>query len=143
MHQGIYIMELLAGEKPLPVDYLKIPNVTFCHPEIGSIGLTEREAKEAGHEIKVGKFPLRANGKALIEGAEDGFAKVIADKETNDLLGVHMIGGNATELIGEAAMAMLFEATPWEIGASVHPHPTISEVIGEAALAVDGMQIHT
>lgn len=143
MHQGMYIMELLAGENPLPVDYLRIPNVTFCHPEIGSIGLTERAAKEAGHEIKVGKFPLRANSKANIEGADDGFAKVIADKETNDLLGVHMIGGNATELIGEASMAMLFEATPWEIGASVHPHPTISEVIGEAALAVDGMQIHT
>lgn len=143
MHQGMYIMELLAGEKPLPVDYLRIPNVTFCHPEIGSIGLTERAAKEAGHEIKVGKFPLRANSKANIEGADDGFAKVVADKETNDLLGVHMIGGNATELIGEASMAMLFEATPWEIGAAVHPHPTISEVIAEAALAVDGMQIHT
>jgi dihydrolipoamide dehydrogenase len=143
MHQGMYIMELLAGEKPLAIDYLRIPNVTFCHPEIGSIGLTEKAAKEAGHEIKVGKFPLRANGKALIEGAEDGFAKVIADKETNDLLGLHMIGGNATELIGEASMAMLFEATPWEIGAAVHPHPTISEVIAEASLAVDGMQIHT
>ncbi len=142
MHQGMFVMAMLAGEKPLPIDYNRIPNVTFCHPEIGSIGLTEKEARDLGHEIKVGKFPLRANGKALIEGAEDGFAKVIADKDTDDLLGVHIIGGNATELIAEAAMAMLFEATPWEIAESVHPHPTISEIIAEAALAVDNLQIH-
>jgi dihydrolipoamide dehydrogenase len=142
MHQGIVVMELLAGEKPVPIDYNRIPNVTFCHPEIGSMGLTEQEAKDAGYDIKVGKFPLRANGKAVIEGLDEGFIKMVADKDTDDILGVHMIGGNATELIGEAALAKLLEATPWEIGVSIHPHPTISEVLGEAALAVDDLQIH-
>jgi dihydrolipoamide dehydrogenase len=142
MHQGIYVMELITGEHPLPIDYMRIPNVTFCHPEIGSVGMTEREAKEQGHELKIGKFPLRANGKAMIEDEADGFVKVIADKDTDDILGIHMVGGHATELIGEAALAKLLEATPWEIGVSVHPHPTISETLGEAALAVDNMQIH-
>lgn len=142
MHQGITVVELLAGEKPLVLDYNRIPSVTFCHPEIGSLGLTENQAKEAGYDVKVGKFPLRANGKALIEDEGDGFIKMIADKETDDILGVHMIGGHATELIGEAALAKLLEATPWEVGLSVHPHPTISEVMGEAALAVDNLAIH-
>ncbi|HEU5423167.1 MAG TPA: dihydrolipoyl dehydrogenase [Nitrolancea sp.] len=142
MHQGIIVMELLAGEKPMPLDYNRVPNVTFCHPEIGSLGLTEEQAKEAGYAVKVGKFPLRANGKAVIEDVADGFIKMVADQETNDILGVHMIGGNATEIIGEAALAKLLEATPWEVGLSVHPHPTISEVMGEAALAVDNLQIH-
>jgi len=116
--------------------------VTYCHPEIASLGLTEREAKEQGRAIKVGKFPFRANGKSLIEGETDGFVKIIADAETNDILGVHIIGNHATELIAEAALAKLLEATPWEIGLSVHPHPTVSEVIGEAALAVDNLAIH-
>ncbi|HLI51186.1 MAG TPA: FAD-dependent oxidoreductase, partial [Thermomicrobiaceae bacterium] len=142
MHQGIVIAELLAGEKPEALNLLNVPNVTFCHPEIGSVGLTEKAATEQGHTIKVGKFPLQANGKALIEGEADGFIKVVADSDTNDILGVHMIGGHATELIGEAALAKLLEATPWEVGLSVHPHPTISEVLGEAANAVDGMAIH-
>ncbi|HET9017857.1 MAG TPA: dihydrolipoyl dehydrogenase [Thermomicrobiaceae bacterium] len=142
MHQGIIVMEMLAGENPMPLDLNRVPNVTFCHPEIGSIGLTEQEATDAGHKIKVGKFPLTANGKARIEGEGEGFAKMIADADTNDILGFHMIGGPATELIGEAALAKLLEATPWEIGLNVQPHPTISEVITEAALAVDGMQIH-
>jgi dihydrolipoamide dehydrogenase len=142
MHQGIIAVELIAGQKPLKLDYNRVPVCTYCHPEIASLGLTEREAREHGYQIKVGKFPLRANGKALIEGDADGFVKIIADAETNDLLGVHIIGGHATELIAEAALAKLLEATPWEIGQSVHPHPTVAEVIGEAALAVDGMAIH-
>jgi len=142
MHQGIIAVELIAGEKPLKLDYNRVPVCTYCHPEIASLGLTEREAREQGYRVKVGKFPLRANGKALIEGDADGFVKVIADAETNDLLGVHIIGGHATELIAEAALAKLLEATPWEIGQSVHPHPTVAEVIGEAALAVDGLAIH-
>ncbi|GBD15274.1 Dihydrolipoyl dehydrogenase [bacterium HR26] len=142
MHQGIIAVELIAGEKPMKLDYNRVPVCTYCHPEIASMGLTERQAREQGYQVKVGKFPLRANGKALIEGEADGFVKVIADAETNDLLGVHIIGGHATELIAEAALAKLLEATPWEIGLSVHPHPTVSEVIGEAALAVDGVAIH-
>ena len=142
MHQGIIAVEHIAGEKPLPLDYHRVPVVTYCHPEIASLGLTERQAKEQGRAIKVGKFPFRANGKSLIEGETDGFVKIIADAETNDILGVHIIGNHATELIAEAALAKLLEATPWEIGLSVHPHPTVSEVIGEAALAVDNLAIH-
>lgn len=142
MHQGIICVEHIHGGNPIPLDYNKVPVVTYCHPEIASLGLTERQATEAGHEIKIGKFPLRANSKAAIEGAVDGFIKFIADKDTDDILGVHIIGGNATELIAEAALAMTLEATPWEIGISVHPHPTISEIIGEGALAVDKMAIH-
>lgn len=142
MHQGIVCAELIAGEKPMPLDLTRVPSVTFCHPEIASVGLTEDEAKALGHTIKVGKFPLSANGKALIEDEGEGFVKLVADAETDEILGVHMIGGHATELIGEAALAKLLEATPWEVGISVHPHPTISETLGEAALAVDGMAIH-
>lgn len=142
MHWGIIAMEQIAGENPRPLDLLQVPLCTYCHPEIGSIGLSENAAKEQGYNVKIGKFPLRANGKALIEGEGDGFIKMIANADNDDLLGVHMIGGHATELIAEAALATLLEATPWEIGLSVHPHPTISEVMGEAALAVDGVAIH-
>jgi dihydrolipoamide dehydrogenase len=142
MHWGVIAMEQIAGENPRPLNLLQVPLCTYCHPEIGSIGLTEKAAKEAGHNVKVGKFPLRANSKAMIEGEGDGFIKMVADADNEDLLGVHMIGGHATELIAEAALAMLLEATPWEIGLSVHPHPTISEVMGEAALAVDDLAIH-
>lgn len=142
MHQGIIAVEHIAGEKPLPLDYNRVAVVTYCHPEIASLGLTEREAEKRGHTVKVGKFPFRANGKSLIEGEADGFVKVVADAETNDILGVHIIGNRATELIAEAALAKLLEATPWEIGLSVHPHPTVSEVIAEAALAVDNLAIH-
>jgi dihydrolipoamide dehydrogenase len=142
MHWGIIVVELLADANPRPLNLEHVPLCTYCHPEIGSIGLTENAAKERGHEVKIGKFPLRANGKAMIEGEGDGFIKMVADAETDELLGVHMIGGHATELIAEASLAMLLEATPWEIGLSVHPHPTISEVMGEAALAVDGVAIH-
>jgi dihydrolipoamide dehydrogenase len=142
MHWGVIAVELLHGEIPRPLNLLQVPLCTYCHPEIGSIGLTENAAKEQGYNVKIGKFPLRANGKAMIEGEGDGFIKMIADADTDDLLGVHMIGGHATELIAEAALATLLEATPWEIGLSVHPHPTISEVMGEAALAVDDVAIH-
>jgi dihydrolipoamide dehydrogenase len=142
MHWGVIAVEQIAGENPRPMNLLQVPLCTYCHPEIGSIGLSEKAAKEAGHNVKVGKFPLRANGKALIEGEADGFIKMIADADTDDLLGVHMIGGHATELISEAALATLLEATPWEIGLAVHPHPTISEVMHEAALSVDGVALH-
>jgi dihydrolipoamide dehydrogenase len=142
MHWGIIAAELIHGENPRPLNLLQVPLCTYCHPEIGSIGLTENAAKEKGHNVKIGKFPLRANGKAMIEGEGDGFIKMVADADNDDVLGVHMIGGHATELIAEAALATLLEATPWEIGLSVHPHPTISEVMGEAALAVDGVAIH-
>lgn len=137
-HEGITAVHHLVGEKELPYRKEWIPRCIYTRPEAASVGLTEKQALERGHEIKVGKFPFQANGKALVYGMKDGFMKVISDKATNDLLGVHMIGPHVTELIGEAALAQVLDATPWEIGSSVHAHPTLSEIIGEAMLAVDG-----
>ena len=107
-----------------------------------SVGLTEAQAKEQGFDVKVGKFPFAAIGKALVNGNTDGFVKIIADKKTDDILGVHMIGAHVTDLISEAGLAMVLDATPWEVASTIHPHPSLSEVIGEAALAVDGIAIH-
>ncbi|SMF87617.1 dihydrolipoamide dehydrogenase [Paenibacillus uliginis N3/975] len=137
-HEGIKAVHHLAGEKELSYRKEWIPRCIYTRPEAASVGLTEKLALEHGHEIKVGKFPFQANGKALVYGMHEGFVKVIADKTTNDLLGVHMIGPHVTELIGEAALAQVLDATPWEVGSSVHAHPTLSEIIGEAMLAVDG-----
>ncbi|WP_106768069.1 dihydrolipoyl dehydrogenase [Paenibacillus faecalis] len=137
-HEGMTAVHHLAGEKHLSYRQEWIPRCIYTRPEAASVGLTEKQALKRGHEIKVGKFPFQANGKALVHGMKDGFVKVIADKATNDLLGVHMIGPHVTELIGEAALAQVLDATPWEIGSSVHAHPTLSEIIGEAMLAVDG-----
>jgi dihydrolipoamide dehydrogenase len=141
-HEGIHAMEVIAGQNPHPIDYKMIPRCTYTRPEIASIGYTEAELREQGREIKVGKFPFRGIGKALVNGEFDGFVKMIADAKTNDLLGVHIIGQNATDMISEASLAHLLDATPWEIGIAIHPHPTLSEAIGEAALAVDGKAIH-
>jgi dihydrolipoamide dehydrogenase len=142
MHQGIIAVEHIAGENPFPLDILNSPSCTYCEPEIGSVGLTEREAEKRGHTVKVGKFPMRPNAKAVIEGHADGFTKMISDAETDDLLGVHIIGPHATELIAEAALGRLLQSTPMEIALNVHPHPTVSEVIGEAAHALLGHAIH-
>ena len=142
MHQGVVAVELIAGEKPHPLDYSKIPWVTYCAPEIGSVGLTEKKARDAGYNVQIGKFPLSANGKARIEGETVGFAKLVVDGDTDQILGVHLLGGHATELIAEAGLAMMFEATAWELTITVHPHPTISEVIHEAALDVFGRPLH-
>lgn len=140
--EGIVAIEHIAGKKPAPVDYSHIPKCIYSRPEAASIGLSEEKAKEQGYSVKTGKFPMRANGKALVYGETDGFVKVVADKETNDLLGVHIVGPHATEMISEAGLARLLDATPWEVANIIHPHPTLSEAIGEAALAVDGMAIH-
>lgn len=142
MHQGVVAVELIAGEKPHALDYGKIPWVTYCAPEIGSVGLTEKKARDAGYNVQTGKFPLSANGKARIEGETVGFAKLVVDGDTDQILGVHLLGGHATELIAEAGLAMMFEATAWELTITVHPHPTISEVIHEAALDVFGRPLH-
>ena len=142
MHQGIVAVETIAGHKPEKLDYNKIPWVTYCHPEIGSVGLTEAEARDAGHNVKIGKFPLTASGKARVEGDTTGFAKMVVDGDTDQILGIHLLGGHATELIAEAGLAMLFEATAWEIGITVHPHPTISESLHEAALDVSDSALH-
>ena len=142
MHQGIVAVEHMAGHKPETLDYNKIPWVTYSHPEIGSVGYTERAAREAGINVKTGKFPLSANGKARVEGESVGFAKMVVDGDTDQIVGIHLLGGHATELIAEAGLALLFEATAWEIGISVHPHPTISEILYEAALDVRGEALH-
>lgn len=142
MHQGIVAVEHIAGEKPHTLDYNKIPWVTFCHPEVGSVGLTEQEARDAGYNVSVGKFPLTASGKARVDGDTTGFTKVVVDADTDTILGIHMLGHLATELISEAGLAMMFEASAWELGITVHPHPTVSEVLHEAALAAGPGALH-
>ena len=142
MHHGIIAVEHIMGLNPFPLDVLNSPSCTYCEPEIGSVGLTEKKAREAGHNVKIGKFPMKPNAKANIEGHPDGFSKIVGDADTNDLLGVHIVGPHATELIAEAGLARLLDSSVPELAISVHPHPTISEVIGEAAndwlgLAID------
>jgi len=141
-HEGIVAVEHIAGEKPEPLDYRLISKCIYSAPEVASVGYTEEEAKEKGHKVKVGKFSFRAIGKALVFGESDGFVKMIADEESNDILGVHMIGPHVTDMISEAGLAQVLDATPWEVAHTIHPHPTLSEAIGEAALAVDGKAIH-
>jgi dihydrolipoamide dehydrogenase len=142
MHHGIIAVEQICNLNPFPLDELNSPSCTYCEPEIGSVGLTEEGARELGHNVKVGKFPMKPNAKANIEGHPDGFTKLVADADTNDLLGVHIIGPHATELIAEAGLARLLESTPYELSIAVHPHPTVSEVIGEAAHDLLGHAIH-
>jgi dihydrolipoamide dehydrogenase len=141
-HEGIVAVEHIAGHNPTPLDYNLISKCIYSTPEVASVGITEEQANELGHKVKVGKFSFRAIGKALVFGESDGFVKIIANEETNDLLGVHMIGPHVTDMISEAGLAMVLDATPWEIAQTIHPHPTLSEAIGEAALAVDGKAIH-
>ena len=142
MHMGVIAVEYIAGDNPYPLDILNSPMVTFCRPEIASVGLNEQQAVAQGHTVKTGKFPMKPNGKAVIEGETEGFAKVVADAESNDLLGITIVGPHATELIGGLAMGRLLEVTPEEIGISVFPHPTVSEVIHEAALDLLGHALH-
>jgi dihydrolipoamide dehydrogenase len=142
-HEGIVAAHIIAGEKDVhPVDNIKQPRATYCRPEIASIGLTQQQCEERDLPIKVGKVPFQAIAKALIGGEYDGFAKVIGHKETDETLGIHLIGPHATDLIAEASVAFELEATPWEIGGATHAHPTLSEILGEAALAVDGRSIN-
>jgi dihydrolipoamide dehydrogenase len=141
-HEGIIAVEHMAGEDPMPLDQNTIPRVTFCRPEVASFGLTREQAEEEGYEVKEASFPFRAIGKALIEGEPNGFVKVVADAETDLLLGMHAIGPKVTDLIAEGVFAKLVEGTPQEIGMSVHAHPSLAEVMGEAAMAVDGHAIH-
>ncbi|WP_202076758.1 dihydrolipoyl dehydrogenase [Caldalkalibacillus salinus] len=142
-HEGILAVEHLANQNPDPINYEHIAKCTYSRPEVASIGLTEAQVKDRGYEYEAATFSFKAIGKALVFGEKDGFVKVIKDKTTEDLLGVHMIGPHVTDLISEASLAMVLDATPWEIAHAVHPHPTLSEVIGEAALAVDGKAIHS
>jgi dihydrolipoamide dehydrogenase len=139
--QGIIAVDHLAGQHVEPLDETLVPKCIYTVPEAASIGLTEEEAKK-DHELKIGRVPFGAIGKALVYGNSEGFAKMIADKNSDDLLGVHIYGPHATDLISEASLARLLDATPWEVAETIHPHPTLSEIIGEAALAVDGRAIH-
>lgn len=140
--EGIICVEKIAGQNPEPLNYNNIPGCTYCSPEIASVGYTEKAAKEAGYEIKVGKFPYSASGKASAAGAKDGFVKVIFDAKYGEFLGAHMIGFNVTELIAEVVTARKLETTGHEIIKSVHPHPTMSEAVMEAAAEAYGECIH-
>ncbi len=142
MHHGIIAVEHIAGLNPFPLDILNSPSCTYCEPEIGSVGLTENQAKELGYEVKIGKFPMSPNAKAVIEGHADGFTKMVVDADTEDVLGIHIIGPHATELIAEAGLARFLNASVEELATTVHPHPTVSEVIGEAAHDALGHAIH-
>ncbi|MEC3651922.1 dihydrolipoyl dehydrogenase [Bacillus subtilis] len=141
-HEGIIAVEHFAGLNPHPLDPTLVPKCIYSSPEAASVGLTEDEAKANGHNVKIGKFPFMAIGKALVYGESDGFVKIVADRDTDDILGVHMIGPHVTDMISEAGLAKVLDATPWEVGQTIHPHPTLSEAIGEAALAADGKAIH-
>jgi dihydrolipoamide dehydrogenase len=142
MHEGVIAAEAIAGRHPHPLSARLIPRTTYCSPQIGSLGLGEAEARAAGHDVRAGVFPFRANGRALIWGEPEGFCKVVSDASTNDVLGVHLIGHEVTELIAGPALGALLEATPFELSHAVAPHPTLSEVLGEAALALSGEAIH-
>ncbi len=140
--EGIIAVEHMAGEEVVPMDYNNIPGCTYCHPQIASVGYTEKKAIEAGYKIKVGKFPLRASGKALAMGESEGFIKIIYDEKYGELLGCHIIGAEATELIAEVTLARAVESTYLEVLHTVHPHPTLSEIVLEATHAALGEPIH-
>ncbi len=142
-HEGLIAAHVIAGETDVhEMDYTRQPRATYCRPEIASIGLTEEQVKAAGTPYKVGKVPFQAIAKAIIAGEYDGFAKVISNTENQDILGVHIVGPHATDLIAEASLAFELDATAWEIGGTTHAHPTLAEVIGEAAMAVEGRSIN-
>ncbi len=141
-HEGITAVHEIAGEGPEAIDYDHQPRATYTHPQVASIGLTEQQCREKGIAVRKGVFNFAADAKAVIVGETEGFTKVIADAETDEVLGVHMFGPSVTDLIAEAALGMTLEATAWEIGSATHPHPTLAEVLGEAAMAVAGRQIN-
>lgn len=140
--EGITCVEKIAGHTPEPIDYGNIPGCTYCFPEVASVGMTEAEAKEAGHEIKVGKFPFSASGKASASGHKDGFVKLVFDAKYGELLGGHMIGANVTEMVAELVALRKLETTGHELIKTVHPHPTLSEAVMEAAAAAYDEVIH-
>jgi dihydrolipoamide dehydrogenase len=141
-HEGILAVDHLAGEDAHPLNYEHVPMCTYCSPEVASVGLTEEEAKRRGYEVKTGKFPFSAIGKAAIMNQTEGFVKIVSEEKYDELLGLHIIGPKATELITEGTVAMELESTVLEIMHTIHPHPTLSEAVGEAAHAVLGDTIH-
>jgi dihydrolipoamide dehydrogenase len=141
-HEAIVCVELLAGLNPHPINYDNIPGCTYCEPQVASVGLTEKKAKEAGYEVKVGKFPFQASGKASASGKVDGFVKVVFDAKYGEWLGCHMIGDSVTEMVAEAVVARDLETTGHEIISAVHPHPTLSEAVMEAVAEAYNEGVH-
>ena len=140
--EAVVAVEHMAGREARPLNYDQVPGCTYCSPEIGSIGLTEAKARERGYDVAVGKFPFSAIGKARILNETSGFVKIVAEKKYDEVLGVHIIGPKATELIAEAGAALRLEATSEELVRTIHAHPTLSEAMHEAAEAVEGQPIH-
>ena len=141
-HEGVVCVEAIAGQKPHPIDKLKIPGCTYCSPQIASVGLTEKKAKEAGYDVRVGKFPFIGNGKAIALGEPEGLVKTVFEKKSGQLLGAHMVGAEVTELIQGFVIAMNLETTEEELIQAVFPHPTLSETMHESVLAAYGRVIH-
>ncbi len=141
-HEGIICVENIAGKSPHALDYESIPGCTYCQPQVASIGMTEAKAKEAGYDLKIGRFPYAASGKARAIGEREGFVKLIFDNKYGEILGAHIIGAEATELIAEIGMAKSLESTPLELAKTIHAHPTLSEMIMEAAGSALGEAIH-
>ncbi len=140
--EGITCVEKIAGHSPEPIDYGNIPGCTYCFPEVASVGMTEAQAQAAGHEVKIGKFPFSASGKASASGHKDGFVKLVFDAKYGELLGGHMIGANVTEMVAELVALRKLETTGHELIKTIHPHPTLSEAVMEAAAAAYGEVIH-
>jgi dihydrolipoamide dehydrogenase len=140
--EGILTAERIAGEQITPINYDHVPRCTYCEPEIGSVGLTESQAKQQGYDVRVGTFPFKALARARMAGETDGFVKIVAEKKYDEILGVHIIGPRATELVAEAVLALRLECTVEELIKTIHAHPTMSETMGEAAHAVHGAAIH-
>jgi dihydrolipoamide dehydrogenase len=140
--EGILAVEQIAGQQPHPINLRHVPSCTYCDPEVASVGLTEAKAKELGYDVKTAKFPFSASGKARILGEEEGFVKVVSETKYDELLGVHVIGPHATEIIHEAIVALHLESTAEELGRVIHAHPTVSEAVMEAAEGIHGLTIH-
>jgi dihydrolipoamide dehydrogenase len=140
--EGVHVAELVAGHPPRPIDYHNVPSVTYCHPEVASVGLSEQDAKAKGLEIKVGRFPFSANGRARTAGETDGFVKIVRDAKYGEIIGAHIVGSHASELIHELVVAKTNEYTVEEVDLAIHAHPTLSEAIAEAALDSLGRVIH-
>jgi dihydrolipoamide dehydrogenase len=141
--EGVIVAERLAGQDVQPINYEHVPGCTYCDPEIGSVGLTEAEAKQRGYDVRTGSFPFGVLGRAKMAGETEGFVKIVADRKYDEVLGVHMIGPRSTELVAEAVLALRLECTVEELIKTIHAHPTFSEAVGEAAHATHGAAIHS
>jgi dihydrolipoamide dehydrogenase len=141
--EGILAAERIAGLQIRPLNYDHVPGCTYCDPEIGSVGLTEREARERGFDVRVGAFPFGVLGRAKMSGETEGFVKIVADKASDDVLGVHMIGSRSTELVAEATLALRLQSTVEDLIRTIHAHPTMAEAVGEAAHATHGAALHS